>query len=323
MKNVKDMLIEKSKEAFCMAIELYNKPTIRYRVEGFSLFICNAWELMLKAHMINTFGEPSIYYKDNPQRTLSLENCVQKVFTNNKDPLRINLEKIIELRNTSTHFITEEYEMVYVPLFQSCVINFNEKMMSFHNVDMTTLVPQNFLTLSVSMKALNESEIIAKYPEEIAAKMLDAKNNIDELAQNNNAKFAIRIEHYHYLTKDTAKATSFIKIDNHSDASIKIVKELKDPNTTHGLTAKHCIAKVKDSLSKSNVKLFYNGNEVKFSSFHFTNFCKHFGIKENEKFCYVHRQFTTPQYSYSLQLVEFIVEELKKDPENILNNIKK
>lgn len=32
-----------------------------------------------------------------------MENGVQKVFTNNKDPLRINLEKIIELRNTSTH----------------------------------------------------------------------------------------------------------------------------------------------------------------------------------------------------------------------------
>lgn len=323
MENIKDILIEKSKEAFCMAIELYNKPTIKYRVEGFSLFICNAWELMLKAHMINIFGESSIYHKDNPQRTLSLENCVQKVFTNNKDPLRINLEKIIELRNTSTHFITEEYEMVYVPLFQSCVINFNEKMMAFHNVDMTVIVPQNFLTLSVSMKALNESEIIAKYPEEIATKILDAKNNIDELSQNNNAKFAIRIEHYHYLTKDKSKATSFVKIDNNSDAGIKIVKELKDPNTTHGLTAKHCITKIKDGLNKNNIKLLYNGNEVKFSSFHFTNFCKHFGIKENERFCYVHRQFTTPQYSYSLQLVEFIIEELKKDPENILNNIKK
>ncbi|WP_367276185.1 DUF3644 domain-containing protein, partial [uncultured Selenomonas sp.] len=37
-------LLEKSQEAFIVAIELYNKPTIRYRVEGFSFFICNAWE---------------------------------------------------------------------------------------------------------------------------------------------------------------------------------------------------------------------------------------------------------------------------------------
>ncbi len=139
-----------------------------------------------------------------------LENCVQKVFTNNKDPLRINLEKIIELRNSSTHFITEEYEMVYIPLFQACVLNFNEKMLTSHDVDMTRVIPQNFLTLSVSMKALDESEIIAKYPEEIATKLLDINANISDTIQNNNDKFAIRIDHYHYITKNKGKATSFV-----------------------------------------------------------------------------------------------------------------
>ena len=211
---IQKKLIEKSIEAFSMAIELYNKPTIKYRVEGFSLFICNAWELMLKAHMINVFGESSIYYKDNPQRTLTLENCIQKVFTNNKDPLRINLEKIVELRNTSTHFITEEYEMVYVPLFQSCVLNYNDKMMAFHKIDMTTIIPQNFLSLSISMKALEESEIIAKYPEEIATKLINTNNTINDIISTNNEKFAIRIEHYHYIKKEKDKATSLVGFEN-------------------------------------------------------------------------------------------------------------
>lgn len=35
---IKDKLLEKSKEVFVMAIEIYNKPTIKYRVEGFSFF---------------------------------------------------------------------------------------------------------------------------------------------------------------------------------------------------------------------------------------------------------------------------------------------
>lgn len=33
---IQEKLVEKSKEAFVMAIEIYNKPTIVYRVEGFS-----------------------------------------------------------------------------------------------------------------------------------------------------------------------------------------------------------------------------------------------------------------------------------------------
>lgn len=316
-------LIDKSIEAFSMGIEIYNKPSIKYRVEGFAIFICNAWELMLKAHMINKFGEKSIYFKDKTSRTITLHNCVAKIFTNDKDPLRINLEKIIELRDTSTHFITEEYEMVYVPLFQSCILNFNDKIKQFHSIDMTDIIPQNFLTLSVSMKALNESEIIAKYPEEIATKLLENKSIIDNLKTSKNEKFAIRIDHYHYLTKDITKATSMVKIDSSADTSVKIIKELKDPNDTHKYTAKTCIDKIKKSLEKNNISLLYRRKPAQFNNFHFNNFCKHFGLKENTNFCYTHKQFSQLQYTYSQQAIEFIIQELKKDPHNILDKIKK
>lgn len=322
-KELINKMLEKSQEAFLLAIEIYNKPTIKYRVEGFSFFICNAWELMLKAHMIKSLGKDSIYYKDNTSRTITLENCINKIFTNNKSPLRLNLEKIITLRNTSTHFITEEYEMVYVPLFQSCILNFNEKMMEFHSVDMTKIIPQNFLTLSVSMKSLDEAEIIAKYPEEIAQKILDIKNDIEDISSDNNEKFSIKIEHLHYITKNKNEATSFVKVNNNADTSVKIIKELKDPNNTHKYTSKTCIEAIRIALSKENITIKYNGAIVKFSSFHFINFCKYYNLKENEKLCYVHKQFSQPQYSYSQAMIDFIVEEIKKDPDHILDNIKK
>lgn len=117
--NFINKLIEKSTEAFIMGLEIYNKPTIKYRVEGFSFFICNAWELMLKAKLLKE-GK-SIYFSNQPNRTISLTRAIELIFTNNKNPLRINLETINELRNTSTHFITEDYEKIYAPLFQACV----------------------------------------------------------------------------------------------------------------------------------------------------------------------------------------------------------
>ena len=115
-------LVDKSIEAFLVGLEIYNKPTIRYRVEGFSFFIINAWELMLKAELMQR-GE-SIYYRDNPERTLSVNEVIRRIYTDKRQPLRLNLERIIELRNTSTHFITEDYEAAYAPLFQACVLNF-------------------------------------------------------------------------------------------------------------------------------------------------------------------------------------------------------
>ena len=65
---IEDKLLEKSKEAFLLSIENFNKPTIVYRLECFAYLICNAWELMLKAHLIKTKGNSSIYYKNNKNR---------------------------------------------------------------------------------------------------------------------------------------------------------------------------------------------------------------------------------------------------------------
>lgn len=312
---IQDKLIEKSKEAFIMAIEIYNKPSIKYRVEGFSFFICNAWELMLKAHIINISGSESIYYKDNPNRTITLENCLQKVFTNEKSPLRRNLSKIIELRNTSTHFITEEYEMVYIPLFQACVFNFIEKMQEFHKVDMTEVIPQNFLTLAVSMKSLDESTIRAKYPEEIANKIISTHEQLQPIIDENNHTFAIKIEHYHYITKDKNKATSFVHIDKNADSGVKIIKELKDPNNTHKFTMNNALKEINHQLKKANI-------DFKANRYIFLLFDKVYGIKENERYCYVHRQYSQPSYTYSMQTIELIVGEIKKDPNNIVSKLK-
>ncbi|HEQ8652461.1 TPA: DUF3644 domain-containing protein, partial [Streptococcus pyogenes] len=96
MENLSERLVLKSVEAFIMGLEIYNKPTIKYRIEGFSFFICNAWELMLKAEMLNRGF--SIYYSDNPERTLSLEYVLKKIYSDENTRIRLNLEKIIELK---------------------------------------------------------------------------------------------------------------------------------------------------------------------------------------------------------------------------------
>lgn len=316
IEGVEKKLLNKSIEAFVMGVEIYNKPTIKYRVEGFSFFICNAWELMLKSHLIKIQGEKSIYYNDNLERTISLEKCVKMIFTNDKDPLRLNLEKIIELRNTSTHFITEEYEMIYITLFQSCVINFSEKIFEFHDYDITKVIPQNFLTLSISMKALEETSIIAKYPEEIANKILAVSDELAELSMENNQKFALRIEHHHFITKDKNKATSVVKIDKRAESHVTILKELQDPNNTHPYNAKACIKSIMARLKKSGI-------DLKFNMYIFGLFVTYYGLKDQESYCFSYRTGQSSLYTYSQQTIDLIVEEIKKDPENIVLNLKK
>lgn len=67
-RSVDERLIEKSQEAFLLAIELYNRPTIRYHAEGCCFFLCNAWELMLKAHISKTMGEEAVFIQTATDR---------------------------------------------------------------------------------------------------------------------------------------------------------------------------------------------------------------------------------------------------------------
>ena len=319
---VQEQLLDKSKEAFVLAIEVYNKPSIKYRLEGFSFFICNAWELMLKAHIINKFGEGAIYFLDKPNRTITLERCVQRVFTNEKAPLRKNLEKVIELRNTSTHFITEEYEAVYISLLQACVFNFVDKMMEFHNVDMTQVIPENFITLSVRLKSLDETEIKGKYEKQVAERLITTSESLKPLIEENNSAFSIKVEHYHYATKKREEATEIYHIEKEAIEGVRVIKEVKNPNETHKYNAKACIKEINKRLKKDGVELLYNGIHVELNMYHFQLFTSYFGLKENERMCFTYQISTQPQYSYSQQTIDFIYDEIKKSPRNILDDLK-
>ncbi len=328
MTDIVEKLLEKSQEAFIVGIELYNKPTIQYRVEGFSFFICNAWELMLKAYLLREKGEQAIYYKDNPSRTISLDNCIRLVFTNDKDPLRKNLEQIIELRNTSTHFITEEYEQIYVPLFQANVLNYNDTLLRFFDVDITDKLGINFLTLSVKLSEFSEESIKARYPKQMAARILKAMTKVGrEISKTENMKYAISVRHDFYITRDVKSATTRFAITKDAEQAAFILKERHDMQNECPYRMKECLGFINDRIRKQKIGFINpaahdDSKKSNFNSFCFDLFVKFYNIKGNEKYCYVYRGNQIPTYTYSMAAIDMIVEQIKKDPEHIIQDLR-
>ena len=319
MQNLANQLVDKSIEAFVMGLEIYDKPTIKYRVEGSSFFICNAWELMLKAELLNQ-GK-SIYFKDKPDRTISLEKATKLIYPDKNTRIRLNLEKIIELRNISTHFITEDYEVKYAPLFQACVLNFTNELIRFHNKDITEHIPQNFLTIHANYEPLSNEEIKLKYPSEVAQKFIQQANKIDVLNKEyNSEKFAINIAQKLYITKDRKKADFSVKIDRDSENHVAIVKELKDPSDTHKYSYNNIITAVNERLKKRNIQLGYKSG---FNSYVLSLFIEFYNIKSDSKYAYKHCIGKHTSYTYSQQLVEFIVSQIKKDPNDFVESLKR
>lgn len=320
-----ERLVDKSIEAFIMGLEIYNKPTIKYRIEGFSFFICNAWELMLKAQMLKNGHD--IYFKDNPERTLDLGKVVQKIYTDKTQPLRINIEKIITLRNTSTHFITEDYEIVYAPLFQSNVLSYSEQLKKFHDRDITKNIAQNFLTLTATMEPLTNEQIKLKYPPEVAHKLIFQKNDIETTSDlNPSDKFSLSVRHNLYQVNSKSEADFTFKIEKGSEQSINTITKYKDPSETHKYSHANLVIEVERRLKKQKIEFSYSTsqNEKKtFNAYTLGLFIKFYNMKQDPKYAFTHIYGEREDWTYSQQAADFIVSEIKKNPQNIIANLKK
>ena len=304
-------LLEKSQEAFLMAIEIYNKPTISYRLEGFAFFICNAWELLLKAKMIQN-GE-SIYFSDKPNRTISLNNCVAHIFTNDKDPIRKNLDIIIGLRNTSTHFIIKEMDTIYLPFMQANVLNYSQKMFDFFEVDITEKINSSFMTLVINNTDVSSEEILSRYGEQIFNRYNKLKNETKSIIEDSsNEKLAIQVDLNIKVVKDKKDAQVTFRIAKDGEDPVRIIKELKDTNLTHCYTQKRIREIVIDNLKRKGIDFKLNQYELKL-------ICDKFDLKSNEKFFYKH--VLTNSWGCTQQLVDFITELILKNP-NIIEEIK-
>lgn len=306
-------MLEKSQEAFLLAIEIYNKPTIKYRLEGFSFFICNAWELLLKSHLIQTNGMNSIYYKDKPDRTIALSDCIKKVFTNEKDPTRKNLEIIIDLRNTSTHFIIKEMESIYLPFLQANTLNYSQKLFDFFGIDITKNIDTSFLSLVTNNADLNETEILSVYGTEIFNKYMKLKTETNSLLENeNNNKLAINVNLNLKVVKNIKDANLTFSIASDAESAIYFVDKIKDINTTYPYSQKNSRELIMNNLKRKNIEI----------NLHQTNFnllCDKYNLKDNEDYFYYHT--LSKRYMCSQKLIDFTTKLLIDNP-NIIEEIK-
>ena len=102
----------------------------------------------------------------------------------------------------------------------------------------------------------------------------------------------------------------------------RIIKELKDPNVTHKYTAKTCIDQINKRLDRAGIVMLYRGEKARLNNYHFGNFTSYYCLKDNERFCYRHTLYNTPNYGYSIHAIDFIIEEIKKAPDTILDDLK-
>lgn len=318
-KNTIERMLDKSQEAFIMAIEIYNRPSLKYRVEGFSFFICNAWELMTKAQVVKICGYNKLSYinKNGDQRTITLKKALALTITNKKSLMIKNLSDVIALRNTSTHFIVEEDNQIYLGLFQSCITNYERYMHMWHGRRIADIFPTNYLTLCINAAIYGVKNITAQYPDDVALALMSRKETISHNEEHYASKGYSCIVQQELVLSKKAKGTSkkvAVVSPNQADENVTILKKYIDPKNSHPYSTTQCISEINKKLRKNNVKIYVNDMEKdKFTSNDFQLFAEQNDYKEKSQFCYKHVVGNSTTRTYSKIVIEQIVDALMRN----------
>lgn len=112
-------LLEKSVSAAISAIEIYNKPDFKYREETFAVLMMNAWELMLKARILeqNANKLSSIYqYERKQNKNGSKGKRITVKLNRSKNAMTIGTAKAMDLliESGDTHLVGAGQENITI-----------------------------------------------------------------------------------------------------------------------------------------------------------------------------------------------------------------
>jgi hypothetical protein len=114
-------LLKRSLDAFILSLEIYNRPSLDNRIEAFCILSVNAWELLLKAELIKSSGLATVFNKNG--YSICISDAINKRLQQN-DPVKKNLDVLIELRDGAIHLLLPELQPELSRLFQANVLNF-------------------------------------------------------------------------------------------------------------------------------------------------------------------------------------------------------
>ncbi len=254
---LKGRLLEKSIEAYILSLETINSLSVKYRIEAFTYLLCNAWELMLKAKIIDdTKQTRSIYYPTRPdgkKTTLALRDCLKRLMPDDKDPVRTNLEALADLRDDACHLVISKVPREVMGLFQSSVLNFHIKLNEWFNISLSDRVSVGMMTIiydftpdlfdTANPRLRREmGKETARYLQEYQAKLRQTYNDLGK-----PTAFSIDINYRLVMTKKVGDADVFLTTGDGGEQS-RIVEVPKDPSKTHPYRQKDLIIEVNKAL---------------------------------------------------------------------------
>lgn len=186
-------LLRKSRDNMLLALELYNRPSLENRMDGFVMCFCTAWEQLLKAIIIEGDKESAIFKKvkkNGIKETISLRDAMNMVF-NDGDKVKANLDRIVFFRDQAVHLLMPEIQGIVSRVFQSGVLNYSAKFEEFSEQPFLNSAHSGMISLVGDFKYPPISVLRTNYGS-VAEEILNlAEQLTDDVKNTDDIEFAI------------------------------------------------------------------------------------------------------------------------------------
>lgn len=330
-KKVKSLL-EKSREAALLAVEVYNKPNTAFRTGGYIVLMNIAWTSLF--HAIFERRGIAYYYKENKRRykkidgerkAWELKECLRHYYKNENPPERKNLEFFIKLRNKIEHRFLPQLDVDIFGECQAMLINYENLLIKEFGEKYAL---RENLVFTLQFSSYYRKEQIVANKKKISKEYENVKNFIEKYRHHlpleilSDLRYSFRvflIPKVGNRRSSSDVAVEFIKYDPNNPEEMKqyekfiiAIKEKRIIN--EGFKAGEVAEKVYNAL-KDSMPSNWKFN----ASYHHAKCWKYYKIrpekgdpnpeKTNEKYCYYDKPFE--QYVYTQEWIDFLIEELR------------
>ena len=263
----------------------------------------------MKAKLLNDGNK--IFHKKKrkqPRRSLSLDECLNRIFTSEDDPIKFNIKTVHELRNNATHLVIPFIPVDIMGLFQAGVLNYPKVLQDWFSTSLSDRVPLGMMVLVYDFDPKQHSLEYAKMKRRLSVETVRWLTEFQQAIRNRAASLGNSMQQFYIpidlklaITKSPRKADIVLSSGIRGEEAL-ILTVPKDVDKTHPYRGKEVEELVNQKL----------GGALQINSYDILCIRKVHNIEGMAEFYYKSKY--SPRL-YNEQFVDWIVKQAAKNPD--------
>ena len=233
-----DELVVKARDSAILAIDIYNRPIMAFRSQGYIVMMTIAWTALF--HAIYEMGEKDYFYKNNDgtdiiidgdKKAWELDRCIDRCEDMISDAVKKNLRLFISLRNKIEHRYVPAFDFDVFGECQAMLLNFEglitEKFGDYYALNNTLSFPLQVSSVRHEAQIDAIKKVQSRHYNELKEYTEAYRSSLDDSIYS-NSQYSFRVFLIPQLGNHQSSsdcAVEFVKFDPDNPSEFETLKK--------------------------------------------------------------------------------------------------